>query len=99
MVPTLDEVRHIRGFGVAIDKAVKGSAALDLDWEKLEAFRDQLLSTIRDHQLRAFIADVLAQRIERHPLREFSPDQARLLVGLQLRHRWPRHPQPRPRCP
>lgn len=86
MVPTLDEVRHIRGFGTKLDKAVKGSAALDFQWEKLEAFRDDLLSSIRDEPLRAFIAEVLAQRIDRHPLRKFTPVEARSLHSLGNRY-------------
>jgi hypothetical protein len=60
---------------------------LDFDWAELEAFRDEFLPTIRDEQVRAFVAEFLSKKIDRHPLRAFSPSRARFLNSMQRSYR------------
>jgi hypothetical protein len=88
MMPTLDDVRHRRGFGTALDRAVKTAARLEFDWPALERFQASFLPTIRDPKLRLFIEGVLDQRIGDHPLRQFTPMQAREINHLRSRWAW-----------
>jgi hypothetical protein len=66
-----------------MEKALRTVTKLDFDWAALEAFRNEFLPTIRDEQVREFVADFLAKKIDRHPLRAFSPAEARAFVKMR----------------
>ncbi len=87
MLPTLDEVRHRRGFLTNMERALRTVTRLDLDWPGLEAFRESFLPTIRDPLIREFVADQLRRRIDNHPLRAFSPGQARQFTAMSAAYR------------
>ena len=84
MMPTLDELRHRRGFLTALERAVKGSARLGFDWDAQERFRTETLDSVRDPLIKGFIEGVFAQRLDRHPLRRFAAAQARSIDAIRV---------------
>ena len=83
MLPSLDEVRHRRGFFTAINTAARTASKVG-DAVALDTFRTNFLPTIRDPLVREFLANYLEERIRLAAADGLTPEELRIIDAIPV---------------